>query len=123
MAGTVVGVVTGSNSDLKVMSHAVEVPKESGLAHEARVVSAHRTPDLPYQCAETAAGETGHAPQGARVPRPVQPRYMNGTAQSESRWISAAAPMAAIAASRSVWSGFSVLCSESTSHTASCSRM
>jgi 5-(carboxyamino)imidazole ribonucleotide mutase len=54
MAKIVVGVVMGSNSDWQVMSHAVDVLKQFGVAHEARVVSAHRTPDLLYQYAETA---------------------------------------------------------------------
>jgi len=55
MAKLRVGVVMGSNSDWKVMQHAVEILKSFGVAHEARVVSAHRTPDLLYQYAETAA--------------------------------------------------------------------
>jgi len=55
MAKLRVGVVMGSNSDWKVMQHAVDVLKSFGVAHEARVVSAHRTPDLLYQYAETAA--------------------------------------------------------------------
>ena len=55
MAKPRVGVVMGSNSDWKVMQQAVEVLKQFGVAHEARVVSAHRTPDLLYQYAETAA--------------------------------------------------------------------
>ncbi|MEW6330413.1 MAG: 5-(carboxyamino)imidazole ribonucleotide mutase [Pseudomonadota bacterium] len=50
-----VAVIMGSQSDWKVMRHAVEVLKEFGVAHEARVVSAHRTPDLLYRYAETAA--------------------------------------------------------------------
>ncbi len=45
----------GSNSDWKVMSHAVEVLKEFGVPHEAKVISAHRTPDLLYEYAEQAA--------------------------------------------------------------------
>lgn len=45
----------GSNSDWKVMSQAVEVLKEFGVPHEAKVVSAHRTPDLLYEYAEQAA--------------------------------------------------------------------
>lgn len=45
----------GSNSDWKVMSHAVDVLKEFGVPHEAKVVSAHRTPDLLYEYAEQAA--------------------------------------------------------------------
>ncbi len=55
MAKPRVGVVMGSNSDWEVMQQAVEVLKQFGVAHEARVVSAHRTPDLLYQYAETAA--------------------------------------------------------------------
>lgn len=50
-----VGVVMGSDSDWKVMQHAVEMLKEFGVAHEARVVSAHRTPDLLYEYAQSAA--------------------------------------------------------------------
>ncbi|HEY5682941.1 MAG TPA: 5-(carboxyamino)imidazole ribonucleotide mutase [Sulfuricaulis sp.] len=49
-----VSVIMGSQSDWKVMRHAVKVLKDFGVRHEARVVSAHRTPDLLYQYAETA---------------------------------------------------------------------
>lgn len=55
MARPLIGVVMGSNSDWSVMQHAVDVLKEFGVPHEARVVSAHRTPDLLYDYAETAA--------------------------------------------------------------------
>ena len=55
MKKPVVGVVMGSNSDWKVMSAAVDVLKEFGVPHEAKVVSAHRTPDLLYEYAENAA--------------------------------------------------------------------
>ena len=51
----VVGIVMGSQSDWDVMQHAVEMVQQFGVAHEARVVSAHRTPDLLYQYAEAAA--------------------------------------------------------------------
>lgn len=49
-----VGVVMGSNSDWNVMQHAVQVLKDFGVPHEARVVSAHRTPDTLFKYAETA---------------------------------------------------------------------
>ena len=49
-----VGVVMGSRSDYDVMSAAVEVLQALEVAHEARIVSAHRTPDLLFQYAETA---------------------------------------------------------------------
>lgn len=52
----VVGVVMGSNSDWHVMSKAVEQLEAFGIAHEYRVVSAHRTPDLLFEYAETARG-------------------------------------------------------------------
>ena len=49
-----VGVIMGSQSDWDVMQHAVRVLKDFGVAHEARVVSAHRTPDEMFEYAETA---------------------------------------------------------------------
>lgn len=49
-----VGLVMGSNSDWEVMQHAARQLKAFGIAFEARVVSAHRTPDLLYEYAETA---------------------------------------------------------------------
>src|SRR5688572_18141652 len=51
-----VGVVMGSNSDWETMRHAVEILQEFGIAHEARVVSAHRMPDDMFAYAESAAG-------------------------------------------------------------------
>ena len=51
-----VGVVMGSKSDYSVMEAAVEVLREFGVEHEARVVSAHRTPDLLFEYAAAAAG-------------------------------------------------------------------
>jgi 5-(carboxyamino)imidazole ribonucleotide mutase len=45
----------GSDSDWKVMRHAVAMLDEFGVACEARVVSAHRTPDLLYAYADSAA--------------------------------------------------------------------
>jgi 5-(carboxyamino)imidazole ribonucleotide mutase len=55
-AKPLVGIVMGSRSDYAVMRAAVEVLREFGVAHEARVVSAHRTPDLLFEYAESAAG-------------------------------------------------------------------
>jgi 5-(carboxyamino)imidazole ribonucleotide mutase len=55
MGKPLVGVVMGSDSDWQVMRQAVAVLEEFKVAHEARVVSAHRTPDLLYRYAETAA--------------------------------------------------------------------
>jgi len=51
-----VGVVMGSKSDFAVMEATVEVLREFGVAHEVRVVSAHRTPDLLFSYASEAAG-------------------------------------------------------------------
>jgi 5-(carboxyamino)imidazole ribonucleotide mutase len=53
-AKPLVGIVMGSRSDYAVMRAAVEILKEFGVPHEARVVSAHRTPDLLFEYAETA---------------------------------------------------------------------
>jgi len=49
-----VGVVMGSKSDYEVLSAAVEILRELDIPHEARVVSAHRTPDWLFKYAETA---------------------------------------------------------------------
>ena len=49
-----VGVIMGSQSDWDVMQHAVRVLLDFGVAHEKRVVSAHRTPDTMFEYAETA---------------------------------------------------------------------
>lgn len=49
-----VGVVMGSRNDYAVMRGAVEVLTEFGVAHETRVVSAHRTPDLLFEYADAA---------------------------------------------------------------------
>ena len=50
----IVGVVMGSKSDYEVLSAAVEILRDLDIPHEARVVSAHRTPDWLFEYAETA---------------------------------------------------------------------
>ncbi|MBV1775518.1 5-(carboxyamino)imidazole ribonucleotide mutase [Burkholderiaceae bacterium DAT-1] len=49
-----IGLVMGSNSDWEVMQHAAQQLKAFGVSFEARVVSAHRTPDLLFDYAATA---------------------------------------------------------------------
>ncbi len=49
-----VGVVMGSKSDYATLSSAVEILHEFAVPHEARVVSAHRTPDLLFEYASQA---------------------------------------------------------------------
>ena len=56
MTEPVVGVVMGSDSDWDTMQHAARRLDELGVPYEARVVSAHRTPDLLFRYAEEAAG-------------------------------------------------------------------
>lgn len=56
MTKPLVGIVMGSDSDWEVMQHAAQQLTALGVPHETKVVSAHRTPDLLYQYAETAAG-------------------------------------------------------------------
>jgi 5-(carboxyamino)imidazole ribonucleotide mutase len=51
-----VGVVMGSQSDWETMRVAAELLKELGVPHEAKVVSAHRTPDRLYRYAHEAEG-------------------------------------------------------------------
>jgi len=51
-----VGIVMGSQSDWPVLKPAAEVLAELGIAHEVRIVSAHRTPDRLWAYATGAAG-------------------------------------------------------------------
>lgn len=51
-----VSIVMGSDSDWKVMGQAAEVMREFGVEFEARVVSAHRTPEAMLQYGKEAAG-------------------------------------------------------------------
>ena len=80
----VVGVVMGSRSDWETMQHAVQKLEELGIAHEVRVVSAHRTPDVLFEYAATArerglkaiiagAGGAAHLPGmlASKTPLPV----------------------------------------------------
>jgi len=54
-APPVVGVVMGSSSDWETLKHAAQILAEFGIAHEARVVSAHRMPDDMFAYAQSAA--------------------------------------------------------------------
>jgi len=91
-----VGVVMGSRSDWPTMKAAADILSALGVAHEARVVSAHRTPDRLFAYAEAAAprglraiiagaGGAAHLPgmlaAKTRVPVlgvPVQSHALNG---------------------------------------------
>ena len=53
-AQPVVGIVMGSSSDWETMKAAAQILAEFGIAHEARVVSAHRMPDEMFSYAEQA---------------------------------------------------------------------
>lgn len=79
-----VGIVMGSDSDLATMRGAVEICQRFGVAHEVRVVSAHRTPDDMAEYGRTAhtrglkvlvvgAGGAAHLPGmlAAHTPLPV----------------------------------------------------
>jgi 5-(carboxyamino)imidazole ribonucleotide mutase len=52
---TLVGIIMGSTSDWDTMRHAADVLAELGVAHETKVVSAHRTPGRLYDYAKGAA--------------------------------------------------------------------
>jgi len=79
-----VGIIMGSQSDWDTMQHASTMLDELGVEHEVRVVSAHRTPDLLFEYAESArerglkviiagAGGAAHLPgmAAAKTPLPV----------------------------------------------------
>ncbi len=86
----------GSNSDWEVMKNACQTLEDLGIAYEAKIVSAHRTPDLLYQYAEQArsrglkgiiagAGGAAHLPgmlaAKTTIPVlgvPVNSRYLKG---------------------------------------------
>jgi len=72
-AAPLVGVIMGSRSDYESLAPAIEILTELEVPHEARVVSAHRTPDLMFEYAEgaearglkviiAAAGGAAHLP-------------------------------------------------------------
>ena len=79
-----VGVIMGSKSDWETLTHAAQTLEDLGVPHEVRVVSAHRTPDLLFEYANTAeargleviiagAGGAAHLPGmvAAKTPLPV----------------------------------------------------
>jgi 5-(carboxyamino)imidazole ribonucleotide mutase len=55
-AQPIVGIIMGSRSDWETMRHAAETLTALGVAHECKVVSAHRTPERLYDYARAAAG-------------------------------------------------------------------
>jgi len=91
-----VGIIMGSHSDWATMKHAADILGELGVAHETRIVSAHRTPDLLFDYAATAierglhviiagAGGAAHLPgmtaAKTRLPVlgvPVQSKALSG---------------------------------------------
>jgi 5-(carboxyamino)imidazole ribonucleotide mutase len=91
-----IGLVMGSNSDWDIMHHAADMLEQFGVSFESRVVSAHRTPDLLFEYADSArerglaciiagAGGAAHLP-GMLAARttlpvlgvPVPSRYLKG---------------------------------------------
>ena len=95
-AAPLVGLVMGSRSDWETMQHAGAMLDTLGVAHEVRVVSAHRTPDVLFNYAASAqsrglraiiagAGGAAHLPGmlAAKTPVPVlgvpvQSKSLNG---------------------------------------------
>src|SRR5450759_908785 len=92
----VVGIIMGSASDWETMRGAAETLESLGVAHEVRVVSAHRTPDLLFEYAASArarglksktagAGRAAHLPFMTAAKTlvsvlgvPVQTKALNG---------------------------------------------
>ncbi len=56
MPQPIVGIIMGSQSDWPTMRAASELLDALGIAHESKIVSAHRTPDRMYAYAKAAAG-------------------------------------------------------------------
>lgn len=96
MADALVGLIMGSKSDWDTMQHAADILDALGVPHETKVVSAHRTPDLLFEYAESAeargieviiagAGGAAHLPgmtaAKTRLPVlgvPVQSKALSG---------------------------------------------
>lgn len=57
MSKPLVAIIMGSDSDWPVMKHAAQMLADFGVPYEAKVVSAHRTPDLMFSFAENAVNE------------------------------------------------------------------
>lgn len=57
MSKPLVAIIMGSDSDWPVMKNAAQMLADFGVAYEAKVVSAHRTPDLMFTFAATAASQ------------------------------------------------------------------
>ncbi len=81
----IVGIVMGSNSDWDTMQHAAQMLEQFDIAHEAKVLSAHRMPDDMFQYAEDAqanglqaiiagAGGAAHLP-GMLASKTIVPVY------------------------------------------------
>jgi 5-(carboxyamino)imidazole ribonucleotide mutase len=95
-ARPLVGVIMGSRSDWETMTHAVATLEVLGVPYEVRIISAHRTPDLLFEYADSAArrglgviiaaaGGAAHLPgmTAAKTPLPVlgvpvESRTLNG---------------------------------------------
>jgi 5-(carboxyamino)imidazole ribonucleotide mutase len=91
-----VGIIMGSSSDWETMQSAADILESLGIAHEVRVVSAHRTPDLLFEYAASArdrglkaiiagAGGAAHLPGMTAAKTslpvlgvPVQSKTLNG---------------------------------------------
>jgi 5-(carboxyamino)imidazole ribonucleotide mutase len=91
-----VGVIMGSSSDWETMKHACDILDELAIPYEKQVVSAHRTPDLMFEYAQTArerglhiiiagAGGAAHLPGMVAAKTtlpvigvPVQSKALNG---------------------------------------------
>jgi 5-(carboxyamino)imidazole ribonucleotide mutase len=54
MSDAKIGIIMGSQSDWPTMKHAADILEELGVAHEVKIVSAHRTPDRMYDYARAA---------------------------------------------------------------------
>jgi 5-(carboxyamino)imidazole ribonucleotide mutase len=50
-----IGIIMGSQSDWETMRHCADILNDLGVAHESKIVSAHRTPDRLYDYAKGAA--------------------------------------------------------------------
>ena len=89
-----VAVIMGSKSDWETMRHADEVLTSFGVAHECRVVSAHRTPEYMAEYAKAAEELVGMASEDVfecaqaalQALARIGPRFSHGHVSEAARW-------------------------------------
>jgi len=79
-----VGIIMGSQSDWETMQAAADTLTRLNIAHEVRVISAHRTPDLLFEYAAAARGRSTHCAVDVHDPEKWEPVFGKDHAPARS---------------------------------------